>query len=60
MPTPDPRKPGDAPAATREDEHGGKLAKFFRDLEQDEPVGALEPQPDKQPADIGWTEPNRN
>ncbi len=44
MPTPDPRKPGDAPAAPREDEHGGELARFFRDLEQDE----LGPEADKQ------------
>ena len=46
MPMPDPKKPGDASAAPDEDEHGGKLAKFFRDLEQDEPDGAPEPQPD--------------
>ena len=48
MPLPDPKKPGGAPAAPDEDEHehGGKLARFFRDLERDEPGVEPAPQPD--------------
>jgi hypothetical protein len=45
MPTSDPKTPGDAPAAPDEDNHGGKLTRFFRDLEQDEPSEAPEPKP---------------
>jgi hypothetical protein len=46
MPTPAPTKPGDPPPAPDDDEHGGELAKLFRDLEKDE-LGdppALEPE----------------
>ena len=36
MPKPDPRKPGDAPAAPEDDEHGAPLAKLFRELEEEQ------------------------
>jgi hypothetical protein len=36
MPTPAPTKPGDPPSVPDDDDHGGKLAKLFRDLETNE------------------------
>ena len=45
MPTPAPTKPGDPPPAPDDDDHGGKLAKLFRDLEKDEIGDAHAPAP---------------
>lgn len=44
MPKPDPMEPGDAPAAPEDDEHGAPLAKFFRELEEEQ----SEPEPELQ------------
>jgi hypothetical protein len=41
MSKPDPKVPGEGPESPAEDEHGAKLAKLFREIEEDmpEPVG---------------------
>jgi hypothetical protein len=49
MPTPDPRKPGDASPVPDDDDHGGKLAKLFRDLETNEIGEAPAPAPMPMP-----------
>jgi hypothetical protein len=52
MPTPAPTKPGDPPPAPDDDDHGGKLAKLFRDLEEGEigdahaPASMPRPEPE--------------
>jgi hypothetical protein len=48
MPTPAPTKPGDASPVPDDDDHGGKLAKLFRDLEKDEVGNAPAPAPESR------------
>jgi hypothetical protein len=46
---PDPRKPGDPPAAPEDDEHGAPLAKFFLELEEEQAEPDLHEKPEKIP-----------
>jgi hypothetical protein len=57
MPTPVPTKPGDASPEPDDDDHGGKLAKLFRDLETDEIDDTPAPEPERRVAQ--HTDPNQ-
>jgi hypothetical protein len=42
-------KPGDAPVAPEDDEHGAPLAKLFRELEEEQTAPELQETPEINP-----------